>query len=81
MIKITDNTNKKVYFGDLKKGDFFLSLGDLYIITDDMHIGYNCVRICDGSMCFKGNLASVIPVDIEIIITDKGEIKNEQTEQ
>lgn len=53
MIKITDNTNKKVYFGDLKKGDFFLSLGDLYIITDDMHIGYNCVRICDGSMCFK----------------------------
>lgn len=22
MIKITDNTNKKVYFGDLKKGDF-----------------------------------------------------------
>lgn len=71
MVKIIDNTNKKLDFGDLIDGDFFLSLGELYIKADELPNGYNCVRISDGSICFKGNPASVIPVDAEIIITNK----------
>lgn len=81
MIKITDNTNKKEYFKNLIKGDIFLSNEEIYIKTGENNDYYNCVRLSDGVMRFKGKLAIVMPVDVEIIITNKGEIKNEQTEQ
>ena len=70
MVKITDNTNKKVDFGDLIDGDFFLSLGELYIKTYELTNGYNCVRISDGEQCVKTKPARVMPVDVEIIITN-----------
>ena len=79
--KITDNTNRKAYFGDLIKGDFLLSNEEIYIKTGENDDYYNCVRLSDGVMRFKGKLDIVMPVDVGIIITNRGEIKNEQTEQ
>lgn len=71
MARIIDNTRKTTEFKNLIDGDFFMSLGELYIKTEVTEHWFNSLRISDGTPTKKAEEASVEPVDVEITVNSK----------
>ena len=78
-MKITDKTSTEMRFGDLKIGDTFKLLGDIYmktdwISTDDCDIYVNAVNLCSGCLHSFPDDEIITPVSIEAIVTSKTEL-------
>ena len=71
MARIIDNTRKTTEFKNLIDGDFFMSLGELYIKTEVTAGWFNSLRISDGTPKKTPAEASVEPVDVEITVNSK----------
>ena len=74
MVKITNKTKELKYFQDIKSGEFFISDGQLCMKIDEVNRGnntlYNTVSISESYVKKMYSIASVQPVDVEIIITN-----------
>ena len=78
-MKITDKTSTEMRFGDLKVGDTFKILGDIYMKTDcismnDFDIYVNAVNLCSGYLHSFPDDEIITPVSIEAIVTSKTEL-------
>jgi serine/threonine protein phosphatase PrpC len=72
-IKITDNRTpqKKILFHDLKQGNFFILVSDGLLHQKlEIHERVNAVEIPTGEVFNIDSTDEVIPVNVEIILTE-----------